>query len=89
MQSDLSYQQTNIKIKSGDTLILTTDGVNEAQNSSRELFGDERLKNALLKLNTGELSSLDIKNAIISEVQEFIKKDKPLDDMTVLVVKIK
>lgn len=89
VQSDLSYQQTNIKFKSGDIIILTTDGVNEAQNSSRELYGNERLRNALLKLNTEKLSALAIKDSIISEVQRFTKKDKPMDDMTVLVIKIK
>lgn len=89
VQSNLSYKQTDIKIKSGDILILTTDGVNEAQNSGRDLFGDERLVNVLLKLNTEKLSALEIKNSIISEVVGFTKSNKPMDDMTVLIIKVK
>jgi sigma-B regulation protein RsbU (phosphoserine phosphatase) len=89
VQNNLSYNQTNNIIKSGDILILTTDGVNEAQNSSRELFGDERLVNALLKLNTEKLTAMEIKNTIISEVRDFTKSNKPIDDMTVLIIKVK
>lgn len=89
VQNNLSYKQNNVIIKSGDIIILTTDGVSEAQNNSRELFGDERLVNALLKLNTEKLTALEIKNSIITEVRGFTKSKKPMDDMTVLIIKIK
>ncbi len=89
VKSNIQYEQTDYNLKKGDLIILTTDGINEAQNINRELFGDERLKQFILSLNNTGLSVLDIKNAIIKEVQKFIKKDKPNDDMTVLVIRIK
>ncbi len=89
VKSDIQYEQTNYNLKKDDLIILTTDGINEAQNINRELFGDERLKKHILSLNKKDLSVLEIKNSIIKEVQKFIKKDKPNDDMTVLVIRIK
>ncbi|MHB8854525.1 MAG: PP2C family protein-serine/threonine phosphatase, partial [Ignavibacteriaceae bacterium] len=89
VKSDIQYEQTNYNLKKDDLIILTTDGINEAQNINRELFGDERLKQYILSLNNTKLSVFEIKNSIIKEVQKFIKKDKPNDDMTVLVIRIK
>jgi sigma-B regulation protein RsbU (phosphoserine phosphatase) len=89
VKSDIRYKQTNYNLKKNDLIILTTDGINEAQNVNRELFSDERLKNHILKIDSKTLSVLDIKNSIIKEVQKFIKKDKPNDDMTVIVIRIK
>lgn len=89
VKSNIQYEQTDYILKKDDLIILTTDGINEAQNTNREFFGDERLKQFILSLNNTGLSVLDIKNSIIKEVQKFIKKDKPNDDMTVLVIRIK
>jgi ligand-binding sensor domain-containing protein len=89
VKSDIKYEETNYKINRGDIIILTTDGVNEAQNSNRELYGDERLKNLLLNMDAKTFSAVEIKDLIIKEVQKFTKSEKPNDDMTVLVIRIK
>jgi len=89
VKDDITYEQTNYKLNKNDIIILTTDGVNEAQNSNRELFGDERLKNCILNMDTKNLSASVIKDLIIKEVQTFTKSEKPNDDMTVLVIRIK
>ena len=89
VKDDITYEQTNYKLNKNDLIILTTDGVNEAQNSNRELFGDERLKNCILNMDTKNLSASEIKDLIIKEVQTFTKSEKPNDDMTVLVIRIK
>ena len=70
-------------------IILTTDGITEAQNSKRILFGENRLKEHLLKLNKSNYSAAEIKNSIIKEVKNFTKSEKQSDDLTVLVIRIK
>jgi phosphoserine phosphatase RsbU/P len=42
---------TQVKLKPGDTVILYTDGITEAFNASREMFGPQRLDAALTKCN--------------------------------------
>lgn len=88
VKRNINYEQTDYNLKAGDIVILTTDGINEAHNNSKELFGEERLINHILSLNKERLSVSEIKNSIIKEVQKFIKKDKPNDDMTVLTIRI-
>ncbi len=89
VKDDIHYKLTEYNLEKNDLIILTTDGVDEAQNNNRELFGVERLKNHLLSLNGLNLPVAKIKESIINEVQKFINKDKPCDDMTVLVIRIK
>ena len=40
---DFPYQKNEIYLKPGDRLFLYTDGVTEAQNKEKQLFGDENL----------------------------------------------
>jgi sigma-B regulation protein RsbU (phosphoserine phosphatase) len=86
---DTQYTETTFNLKTNDLIILTTDGINEAQNTDRELFGEERLKDLLVSLDKNRLSVAEIKDSIIDEVQRFTRKEKSRDDMTVLVVRMK
>jgi hypothetical protein len=49
----------------------------------------ERLINHIISLDRDKLLSSKIRDLIIKEVQTFIGKDKPNDDITVLVIRIK
>ena len=89
VKNNIHYELTSYNLKKNDMIFLTTDGVDEAQNPNRELFGSERLKNHILSVTQNGLSVSEIKDSIIKEVQKFIRKNKPDDDMTVLVIKVK
>jgi len=82
------YQQTRVPLKSDDILILQTDGIVEAQNPGKELYGEERLENLLKEMGTPHLSAGAIKNKIIEDVQHFAGTATQFDDMTLVVVKI-
>lgn len=41
--TDVEYEKTELWLGSGDSLLLFSDGVIEAENEARELFGDDRL----------------------------------------------
>ena len=45
--AEATYEQTALFLADGDTLTLVTDGVIEAQNANKELFGFERLSELL------------------------------------------
>ncbi len=89
VKSDIHYKVSTYDIKKEDLIFLTTDGIDEAENANRELFGVERLKNHILSISANHLSVSEMKDSIIKEVQKFIKKNKSDDDMTVLVIKVK
>lgn len=44
IQRDARYNQLELDLAPGDTLVFYTDGVVEAQNHQRELFGFDRLE---------------------------------------------
>jgi phosphoserine phosphatase RsbU/P len=80
-----SYQESRIKMETGDTLVLFTDGVTEAPNVNDEDFGEERLAN-LVKTLQGK-SAAHIVEAIEAAVTEFTQGAPVADDITVVVAR--
>ncbi|MFH1593534.1 MAG: CHASE2 domain-containing protein [Candidatus Omnitrophota bacterium] len=76
------FLEEKIELKSGDTLVLYTDGVTEAMNAREEMFGEERLVK-LIKDNRG-LNAEALVKIIQKEVKIFEGK-KQHDDITVMV----
>lgn len=70
-------------IEEDDVLLLYTDGVTEAMNAERKLFGEERLMQALAR--TARLGVEEIVSAILSDVRSFTHKQK--DDVTLVAIK--
>ena len=71
---DVSFRGMRMQLKPGDRLILTTDGVVEAENGSGEFFGYERLDRAAA-------ASFE---AIFQAVKEFCGSSPLQDDCTVV-----
>ena len=81
---DFKYPTETLTLSPGDTLVLVTDGVTEAQNADRELFGSDRL----LSGNTLVAGSATaICEAIQAEVRRFEDGTEATDDLTVMVVR--
>ena len=81
---DWTYQNYTAQLQSGDKLLLSTDGITEAENSQLEEFGDERLME-VARARDG--SALDIQRAIMQQVTTFCGGNFR-DDATLLVLRI-
>jgi len=79
------YNTDSIYINKGDILLLYTDGIVEAANRKFEFFGDEKLKDCLIKYK--DKSAKEISELIIQDVQRFSAKGKYSDDKTLVVIK--
>jgi sigma-B regulation protein RsbU (phosphoserine phosphatase) len=79
------FEQLETTIEPGDVLLLYTDGVTEAMNPQRELFGDDQLS-AVLRANHHR-GPQEIINAVLSAVSEFAAGQPQSDDITMVVVK--
>jgi len=75
-------QQTTLQ--PGDTLILYSDGVTEAESGSGQDFGEERLV-ASLRANHGQ-SARSLVQAIVDDVMEFSQGSR-YDDITVVALR--
>ena len=79
------YEMHKTKFKPGDMIVVTTDGVTEAENRAGELYGEERLHPFLAGLHGR--SAAEVKDAIVDEVERFSYPVGANDDLTILVVK--
>lgn len=80
------YKLGKINLNEGDVLLYYTDGITEAENANKELFGLDRLKRVLLE--NSYKSAQSIKEEILKEVDGFRDGYEQVDDITLLVVKI-
>jgi adenylate cyclase len=78
------YAVTRQRLAPGDTLCLITDGITEAMNGAKELYGSERLATALAK---GRVEVRELVAAINADVKSFVGAAEPSDDLTLLAVR--
>jgi len=83
---DFVYQAAEVTLEKGDSILLFTDGVNEAFNEAQEEFGEDRLED-IIKANHN-LSPKDICNKILQEIVTFRGKALQSDDVTILAMKL-
>jgi sigma-B regulation protein RsbU (phosphoserine phosphatase) len=80
-----NYEEQRIALNSGDLLVAYTDGIVEPENEYGEMFGDDRLKDMLVKYSTEETRGLI--NRVMEAVMQWTGSSELQDDMTVLVLR--
>ncbi|NTW97711.1 MAG: SpoIIE family protein phosphatase, partial [Oscillochloris sp.] len=86
MLPDIVYGQVEIDLCPGDTLLFYTDGIVEAHNQSRALFGFDRLE--ALVARWGHLPPDDLIALVLVEVNRFAEGAPTHDDMTLVAVRL-
>ncbi len=82
---EMKFKQHEIKLHPGDTFFVYTDGVTEATNATNELFGTDRMLEALNKYPDGDPE--DILANVSAGIDAFVKDAKQFDDITMLAFK--
>ena len=75
-----------IQLNKGDSLILYTDGINEAMNIHYEEYGDDRFSDLLTGLD--DLNAEELVGRITQDVFSFTLGAEQSDDITLLTLKI-
>lgn len=83
---DSVYEQQEIKLGSGDRLVLFTDGVTEVRNAAGEEFGEARLRELLARKH--RRSAAPLQSTIMNKVSEFCD-DQFDDDAALMIVEVK
>lgn len=78
----IAYKESSLQLCPGDELFLYTDGVTEADNRRRELFGNDRLKAVLDR--SGDISVVDRLGEVMNAVRIFAGNTAQADDITML-----
>ena len=80
------YQEVSLSLSKGDLVILTSDGVVEAMTAAEEMFGFERLEQAVA---SGSQTSAEAMLAHLrAAVEAFAGDTEPYDDLTIVVVQV-
>jgi serine phosphatase RsbU (regulator of sigma subunit) len=73
-------------ISPGDVMTLYTDGITEAMDTNKELFGDAALSHILASHD--DLDAPAIRERVLRDVRAFVGEAEPHDDMTMVVMKV-
>ena len=83
--NDFKYEKQETTMQPGDTLFLYTDGLTEARNIRRELFGRERVMRLMETCDTTDAKAF-VDN-IVMKVQRFADGAEQSDDLTLLAIR--
>jgi serine phosphatase RsbU (regulator of sigma subunit) len=81
-----TYDEGELTLEPGDSLIMFTDGVTEAEDRAKNQYGDEKFEEFVVTLR--HLSARGIGERVRDEILELSKGTHPVDDLTVVVVKV-
>lgn len=85
LEADPPFSEETVELKSGDLLLIYSDGILEASDEEGRFFGSEGLQQTALQCLDNEPSTLA--REIIDRAQEHLADPIPCDDMTVLAAK--
>lgn len=83
----IAYDVKEIKIESGDTLLLMSDGFAELKNKNKEIYGYKRARNSFEDVAKKEPE--EIVTYLKGEGKSWANDKDPDDDVTFVVIKIK
>lgn len=85
LMPDMEYDVHDMVVEPGDDLIFFSDGLVEAHNTEREMFGSQRLKNLFADFSGEDGTLID---HLMEELQMFTGEDQEQeDDITIVGVK--
>ena len=77
---DFAYESSQTRLAPGEVLCVVSDGVTEAQNLARELYGGERAARVLASADSAHAAVVLLR----ADVEAYAGDAEPADDMTVL-----
>lgn len=84
---DIQFRNESFQLNPGDTLVMYTDGVTEAENIDHAQFGESRTEAVLSELKGA--TSKQIVDSINEKLKEFVNGAPQSDDITQLVIRRK
>jgi sigma-B regulation protein RsbU (phosphoserine phosphatase) len=82
---EAQYQEREIVLQKGETLLFYTDGLTDAINANNEEFGLERMQRVTCQVRTQPAAH--IQAAIIAAMSAHVGATEAFDDITMVVVK--
>ena len=84
---DTEFTEAHREISPGQIIVMATDGIWEARNSTGEMFSKDRIYKIIRQ--NASASAKEVQNSILDSLRRFQKEAKLEDDLTLVVIKIK
>lgn len=75
------YQQIELDMQPGDTVVLYTDGISEAMNAQGHVYGSERIRTAIAEASTGVEQ---VGQSLLDDVRRFVRGRLQSDDICLI-----
>ncbi len=85
--ADYDYQGASTRLRAGELLCLTTDGVTEALDPGGRLYGSQRLQQRLIELQRARAGPRQLVQALRADVLAFAAGAEAADDLTILALR--
>lgn len=82
---DAQYEEAEADLRSGEGLLLYTDGVTEAMNEARGFYGDDRLFSVLRGVSG--MAATPLVKHVVTDVESFAGAMQRHDDITLLALR--
>jgi serine phosphatase RsbU (regulator of sigma subunit) len=79
----VTFEATPVEMRRGDVLLAYSDGLTEAENVGGEMFGEERVKDIVMK--EAPAGAGKVHAALISSIGEFTRGRDQTDDITIVI----
>ncbi|MFC1844351.1 SpoIIE family protein phosphatase [Thermodesulfobacteriota bacterium] len=83
---DCDYQEAEVSLKSGDTVVFYTDGIVEAMNETGDMYGFDRFIEVIEENKRFEADEF-LRN-LMADVTRFVGDAEQHDDLTIVAVKV-
>jgi serine phosphatase RsbU (regulator of sigma subunit) len=80
---DAVYEVETLRLERGDSLVMYSDGITDAQDEGGERFGGERFRGLLQEKSESPTAAF---SALLAALDEHIAGASPYDDITLLIV---
>jgi sigma-B regulation protein RsbU (phosphoserine phosphatase) len=84
---DVTYEEFSVATQPGDAIVLVSDGILDAENEQREMYGQEQL--AAMLCSCRDKPAQQIADAILADVARFQNGHERFDDETIIVLRVR
>jgi hypothetical protein len=81
------FEEGSVRLAPGDRIVLYTDGLSEAMDAEKEMYGDDRIADVAAALPADQSARESI-DAIMAGISTFLDGVEPQDDMTLMVLRV-
>jgi serine phosphatase RsbU (regulator of sigma subunit) len=83
----IPFEEAEVALSPGDRVVIYTDGLSEAMDAQKEMYGDERLVDLAAALPQDQ-TARESTDSIMAALSSFLNGEEPQDDMTLMVLRV-